>query len=789
MDEIELYKKLGSATTIDMVKDILEQAEQGYGERLKWAPVGSQAQENNRGIIEICSDPGKALIERITNGIDAIMELEYQRRYIPGGVNECASPREAAQKWLDIPPTGVGGLEIKRRGEIADRVVVTIAKGDNPALYTVSIRDLGIGITPELFPHTILSLNRSNKWKSNHLMGSYGQGGSCTFATAVSKYTLIISRERDSQRIGYTIVKYQEAAAGNKTGNYVYLTIDEKIPEVSLPFVDEFACGTQATHFGYDLHKHKGFEGSRSVYGLLNRALFDPIIPIRMVDENYTHEGRVYDKTIPGSRAMLNGNLPESTSGRGKLLGGILHHEHQIKKVGEHGSISIEYWVIGKSPKNTNPVDRYVEIAKPIILTEHGQTRGEMPQSVISKGNKGSAEGAQLTYLDSQIVVQIDCDSLTTKAKGDLFVSNRESMRRGAIYEMIRSTLVQALKADEELSRLNREAKENIMQSTDEELRKKMRKRIARILTVKLGSSDRVQITTASGSGDDRRPPRDHTVRPPKKHETPPPIEPQDPPTYIKLLYGDESDAIQFHAGEQRYVRVETDAGIAYCNPTAKQNSLNTIPIPATAVEHVGYTELKDGRFKLIMRARPDANVGDTGTIRIELSIRGRPTLFSEKPYIVTAPPAKTAKHTIVLPNYNVIPVAGPEDPNWAMLGWPEDVTSVASENREDSDELNIYFSTVYPPYLSELSAVERKDAKMVKAFQDEYSVWTGVYSLLIYIDQKTKKNENENASAEPCDDEPDTTERVERCRAAKFIAMQVTNIIQGEKLTDDEEL
>ncbi|HXG08110.1 MAG TPA: hypothetical protein VNI77_12380 [Nitrososphaera sp.] len=42
-------------------------------------PVGGEGRENNRGQIEIGTDPGKGIVERITNGIDAVLELEHDR--------------------------------------------------------------------------------------------------------------------------------------------------------------------------------------------------------------------------------------------------------------------------------------------------------------------------------------------------------------------------------------------------------------------------------------------------------------------------------------------------------------------------------------------------------------------------------------------------------------------------------------------------------------------------------------------------------------------------------------
>lgn len=787
MDEIEIYKKLMSIGTSDEMRDLLNQIEQEYGEHLKWVPVGGRGMENNRGVIEMSLDPGRALIERITNGIDAMLEQEYKNRHPNGESCECSTPREAAYTWLGIPlKEGVGGLTTVERQAIAKHLTVTVESGNGEALRTIIIRDYGIGISPERFASTILSLNFTNKWDARYLIGSYGQGGSATFATAISKYTFIASRAQKSEKIGYTIVRHQ-AASVHKTGNYIYLTIDGKIPEVSSQSVDEFAYGTRVTHFGYNLSKYVGYQGSRSVYGLLNRSLFDPIIPIYLYDKISP-----YNRTIAGTKALLNGNLPETETGRGQLEGGILHHGQQINSsIGDYGGIRIEYWVLPANPKNKRPIDGYVEVTKPIILTENGQNRGEMSQTVISKGTRGNTEGALLPFLDTQIIVHIDCDSLTAAAKEELFVSTREGIRHGPIYDLIRSTLVQALKSDEELARLNREARESTMQCTDEEIDKKMRKEIMHLLNVNLTSSEKTK--TAGADPDNTRKSTDpRVVRPPKPHTPLPPIELHEPPTYIKIIYGDETDAIPFYAGEQRYIRVETDANSTYYDPAAKnQPFLNVIATDGTSVEHVGYTALSGGRLKIILRARPNAGVGDTGTIRIELTRRGLTTLYSQKHYtIIETPPTKNSKHSVNLPDYHLRDVNGPDDPNWAKLDWPSDVNLVASENLEDSEGLNIYYSTAYPPYLKTLSVIEQKNASSVQSYKQQYRFWTGVYSLLIYLDQKNRSNGNGISPSEPRDndDDPDVAERNERCRQAQMAAIYASRAVQGNLPSFDEE-
>ena len=59
--------------------------------------------------------------------------------------------------------------------------------------------------------HTILSLNESNKIQKHYLAGTYGQGGSSTLA--FSKIALVASRAYSGDRIGFTLVWFEELPA------------------------------------------------------------------------------------------------------------------------------------------------------------------------------------------------------------------------------------------------------------------------------------------------------------------------------------------------------------------------------------------------------------------------------------------------------------------------------------------------------------------------------------------------------------------------------------------------
>src|SRR4051794_6824836 len=77
-------------------------------------PVGDR--DNNAGTIEIASNPYSALGERVTNGIDALLELLAALagyHSIEDWPAAPATPRDAARLLLKVPKAGLGDLTDK----------------------------------------------------------------------------------------------------------------------------------------------------------------------------------------------------------------------------------------------------------------------------------------------------------------------------------------------------------------------------------------------------------------------------------------------------------------------------------------------------------------------------------------------------------------------------------------------------------------------------------------------------------------------------------------------------
>lgn len=126
--EQELLKKLSQATNLAAATKAIRELERHF--LYTWRPVGDN--EANYGLINIGSDPGNALIERVTNAIDAVIEREALRQRGRKAGTVPASPREAVEQWFGVPGGRVANLgDPAKRQPLADNVVVTLLEGDH----------------------------------------------------------------------------------------------------------------------------------------------------------------------------------------------------------------------------------------------------------------------------------------------------------------------------------------------------------------------------------------------------------------------------------------------------------------------------------------------------------------------------------------------------------------------------------------------------------------------------------------------------------------------------------
>ncbi|MBI5676484.1 MAG: hypothetical protein HZC48_11770 [Nitrospirae bacterium] len=74
----KIFDQLINANTAKAVTDLLEILTEDYD--IKWLTVGGRG--NNQSTINMGTDPAAGLVERITNSIDSMLDLEWHKRYV-----------------------------------------------------------------------------------------------------------------------------------------------------------------------------------------------------------------------------------------------------------------------------------------------------------------------------------------------------------------------------------------------------------------------------------------------------------------------------------------------------------------------------------------------------------------------------------------------------------------------------------------------------------------------------------------------------------------------------------
>jgi len=562
----KIFKQLLEANTAKEVTDLLEVLIDNYN--VSWTPVGGY--KDNIATINIGTDPAAGLAERITNAIDAVIELEWQRQGKPTDIN---SPRTASENWFSLKEgklRNIDNASDKKVQELARKIKITLRDSERENYPTVEIRDHGIGIKGDDFSKTILSLHGQNKISKLFLMGAYGQGGST--ALSYNNYTIIISKpaltdKKEKAKVSWTIVRINpgninsdklewfEYCVDNSNGQPFNLEIEDK----------EFEHGTLVRHIGMDLGKYtaKMTGPTSSLWYLVHHYLFDPIIPV----------------TISGERKKdLNA---------GKIENNLTFRD---------GKVTIYYWVLtlDGSDKPMDRIKNYCLPSQPIIITFNGQKQGQLNNSLIKTDLK-------LPFIEKYLVVQIVCDNLDNESKRHLFSSTRESLRDTSILEELKKLTIDTLAEDDELKRLDKERKDRYLKKDETESLDKLRKRLATRINAYIKTSGGGKTVKASETKD--------TVKTKKQQ----PIPVNDPPTFLEITSEDEKEV---YVGKTFSIKFKTDAHPSYFN---NPDAFLAVIEPHSFGSFTGSARVIDGYGIAYFKTRDNVEIETKASITLEL--------------------------------------------------------------------------------------------------------------------------------------------------------------------------
>lgn len=686
--------KLAKSRSLAEAQELVKTAE---SQGCMWRPVGDR--EGNFGSIGIGSDPGLALVERVTNAIDAVIEREYARRLQSKKKLHLLTPREAVQELFRVKDGRLAGLPIERkknskevsRQELADNIRISLLDSGVRKHPTVEVRDLGIGLTPTQVPQTILSLNETNKIDKPYLAGAFGQGGST--ALAFSPYgTLVVTRrqpdllgEGDADLVSVTFVRYEELSASqNKNGRFDFLVLENRaVPAFPAIHLGDFAPGTCVVHYAMEIpqYSQKITQITNSMWWLMQNALFDPVLPVWIEDHrkhpNSETEGKVERRTIAGNYTRLQDDKKSKVEHGGSV-------ECTLRN--QMGSVRANFWVLRADPEASkdSPLEIYVDQHHPIVYTYNGQTHGTDERRFVT-------ERLDLPYLARFLVIHVELDGLSALARRKLLSSTRDRLRRSDVFAEIRESVRAALSADEQLARLNRERKEALLSKHSETERQKMRERFAKLMDRFRAGVDIPKAKPSDPSDGQGRPPQQHspeTQEPQSGARGPLAALPtSEEPTFIKVA--NTQRPITVRLDRHSLIRLESDAPDEYLrHPHAK---LVVTSDPDGVIEVSHHSDFHGGRCRIAISATEAARAGKGASLTILLMTVKKAVLSTkvnikfEKPE-EQAPTGRDGKAKIQVPE--PIPVYKSD---WPSHGWDEiSVARVMLSNQETSLYVNM---------------------------------------------------------------------------------------------------
>lgn len=438
----QLFKELYFAQTEDDVDKVINNHPDIFKQE-NWYPLGDN--ENNFGVIENQqSNPIAALIEKITNSIDAVLMKKCLEAGIDPKSEQAPKSMEEAKATF-FENHGHWDLPGYRRRQAESIQIIA----DGPRFNTsLIIYDDGEGQHPEDFENTFLSLLYGNKNEIHFVQGKYNMGGSGAIVfCGKRRYQLIGSKRYDNAgKFGFTLIRQhplsKEEEKVKKNTWYEYLKVGEDIPAFDVVQQNlglcnkKFTTGTIIKLYSYDLPAGSRSVISRDLNQSINEYLFEPVLPIITVDKKERYpDDRNLERDLYGLKRRLEQE----------------DNKYVDKKLSEDfnnalfGKMKVTYYVFGtkiddRSVKETKETIRreFFKNNMSVLFSVNGQVHGHYTSEFITRSLK-------LNLLKQHLLIHVDCTNMDYDFRKELFMASRDRLKDGEETRKLRKFLAERL--------------------------------------------------------------------------------------------------------------------------------------------------------------------------------------------------------------------------------------------------------------------------------------------------------------------------------------------------------
>jgi hypothetical protein len=736
------------------------------------------------------------LTERITNATDAILEERYTTN-----IEAPPSARLAAKQWFGRPMTGPDDHVhdwILKDPELTRRIITTILPSEIETCPTVDVFDDGIGIAPEAFPTTILSLQGGNKIKKWYLVGAFGQGGAATLGFC--DYAIIVSRSKENPEVvGFTVTRVLNLNETYKEDCYGYLSFAsngkivvpsatvgteplELYPPVYGLKLPVMLKGTLVRHVSYRLtNESKSLSSSPgNLYHYLHFSMFDPLLPFRLIDLRDQQR----DEVVTGSRNRLmklgSKVKPEEV---GADSGSVMRHQRQMEYVSPLGTdgttIGIEYWVVlnyrkkgsgdkGEIILRPDSNELYIQKGHPIVGTLNGQNQGERTGLLLKEIGLG--------MVARHLIIHVDATNASSRVRRELFSTNREGFKEGPILDDLMRILKKMLEEDENLYTIERELTERLAKRDVEATNQEVKRQVTKLL-IDAGLQLRQEGPTfGKGDGDEKQPVRSQKARRYRGFD-PLPTLPFPQVTDFRIV--SPRPNLECRLGDTEVVLIETNADAEY----DRQNRL-AIRFEPDLLEIATKAPLKGGRARWRVRAKADASAGATGRLVATLTRPDGWQMKDDVPFTISPPvEEKSKKEKGYVPPFEIIAINPYDHAEEWGTAWPElsddaseqELAAVAYRPVHVQDGINVYYSTIFKSFKEQIEKLKSQGSALSDLFRTNYEVWIGYHAIL-----------QDKGRAEQAGVETEMLEKLLESDRSRVAQMQVRQAMRTAELLRD---
>lgn len=474
MDYARLFEQLVQAETEVEVETLLSDAGYLGDDESMWKPLG--AIENNFSAVgNQQSDATAAMIEKIINGIDAVLMARcFEEGIEPDEDKAPQSMSEAVELFFGVHEGRIGTLDARQRQQLADSIhLVAVGSKSNPNYLVIN---RGEGQTPARFSDTFLSIMKSNKMRIPFVQGKFNSGGLGILQFCGSRnFQLIASRRHPSAPVlagdataelwGFTIVRRLRPAHGRRSSTYVYLAPGETVPSFASeairvlpgpsrssrpgePYALGLPYGTCLKLYNFQWGRAKTLITLDARYEI-ERLLHTPALPFRLDETREGYSGNYYSTTVSGGWDAATTGDQDSA----KLEEGFpAYSELRLSNIG-----TLPYRIaVYKEGINKRRVPYGV------FFVINGQVHGSLPADFVSRRLK-------FDYLTGAkdrgpLLVSVDCTNMELNVREDFFMASRDRVRRNEVYGEIEQRLTEELRNHPGLQAINQQRRKKEME-------------------------------------------------------------------------------------------------------------------------------------------------------------------------------------------------------------------------------------------------------------------------------------------------------------------------------------